>query len=492
MDQTVTAANTSRAKTIHAWLEAGAARHPGKVFVRSIDQDREITYGDALQLARRMARYLAARGFQPNDRVALLSENSLEHLMVYFGVMYYGATICTIHVEMNATVIDDLLHQLAPKLVLREAELEGFLNELRHESAMPHTPVNGPDDVASIFYTSGTTATPKGVPCTFRDLEENVSEVMDGFGIGADDVILDYRSFNWMSAQTLSALGALSRGATLAIARKFSRTRFFEWIGETKATVIAGNPTVINVLNTAPVPFDRAAMPWVRFITSSSAPLLVQDWKSFEERYGIPIVQGYGSSETGWIAASSERVRKLGSVGQPLAYHKLSIVDPDRGALPAGEIGHVELGGRPDGLFRYVGDDGAPVIHAQGRHRTGDLGYLDADGFLFLTGRAKDLIIRGGVNISPVEVDNVLNQMSEIAEAACVGVPDSIYGEEVAAVVVCRAGTSLSAEQVIAYCQARLAGPKVPKQVHFRDSLPKTERGKLDRKALAVEFSSRN
>lgn len=489
MDQVVSAADASQARTIHAWLEAAGARHPDKIFVRSLDQESEITYGDALKLVRRMAHYLAARGFQPNDRVALLSENSLEHLMVYFGVMYYGATICTIHVEMNAIIIDDLLRQLSPKLVLREDQLADFVEEMRHETAIPHAPVNGPDDVASIFYTSGTTATPKGVPCTFRDLETNVSETMAGFGIGPDDVILDYRSFNWMSAQTLSALGALSQGATLVIARKFSRTRFFDWIHANRVTVVAGNPTVINVLNTAPVPFERASAPWLRFMTSSSAPLLVQEWKNFEERYGLPIVQGYGSSETGWIAASSERARKLGSVGRPLAYHKLTIVDTDGNVLPPGEIGLVELGGRPEGLFRYVGDDGTPVTYAQGRHRTGDLGYLDADGFLFLTGRAKDLIIRGGVNISPVEVDNVLNQMPGIAEAACVGVPDTIYGEEVAAVVVCRPGVTIDAKEIMDFCSARLAAPKVPKQVYFRDSLPKTERGKLDRKALTAEFT---
>ena len=118
---------------------------------------------------------------------------------------------------------------------------------------------------------------------------------------------------------------------------------------------------------------------------------------------------------------------------------------------------------------------------------SGDLGYLDADGYLFLTGREKDLIIRGGVNISPVEIDNVLNQMAEIAEAACVGVPDAIYGEEVVAVVVVRPGITLAEDSVVAHCRARLAAPKVPKRVLFRDSLPKTERGKLDRKALAAD-----
>jgi long-chain acyl-CoA synthetase len=223
----------------------------------------------------------------------------------------------------------------------------------------------------------------------------------------------------------------------------------------------------------------------LRCITSSSAPLLAQDWKSFEARYGILIMQGYGSSESGWIAASNENARRLGSVGRPFAYHNLAIVEASGRKLPAGEIGLIELGAPPHDTYRYLMPDGRVSVHAQGRYRTGDLGYLDADGFLFVTGREKDLIIRGGVNISPVEVDNVLNQMPEIAEAASAGVPDPIYGEEVAAFVVVRAGARLSEEDVLAFCRPRLAQPKTPKKVVFCAALPKTERGKLDRKALA-------
>ncbi len=483
MDATVAPAQGSA--SIRAWLERGATRHPDKVFVRSLDQGASITYAEALQLVRRLGHFLKAKGVGANDRVALLANNCLEHLMIYYGVMYYGATICTIHVEMNALIIDELVTALAPKLVLREAELADFLAGLGRESDAPLAPVNEPDDVASIFYTSGTTETPKGVPCSFRDLETNVANAAGTFAIGEGDVVLDYRSFNWMSAQTLSALGALSAGATLAIAQKFSRSRFFDWIRETGASVVAGNPTVINMLNSEPIAIHANELPHLRYITSSSAPLLAQDWKSFEARYGIAIMQGYGSSETGWIAASNEGARRLGSVGRPFAYHHLTIVDASGRKLPAGEIGLIELGAPPHDTYRYLMPDGRMTVHAQGRYRTGDLGYLDSDGFLFVTGREKDLIIRGGVNISPVEVDNVLNQMPEIAEAASAGIPDAIYGEEVAAFVVVRAGAHLSEEDVLAFCRPRLAQPKTPKRVVFCMALPKTERGKLDRKSLA-------
>ena len=502
MDRPLNSCDTTDHLAVRAWLEAGAAVYPDKLLFRSIEQGRDASYAATRATARRMSRFLAARGFRANDRVALLSNNSLEHLMVYYGVIYHGATICTIHVEMNAIVIDELLNGLAPKLVLYEEGIgleaaaaacacevlslgEFFIALARESDEAPGPPVNGPDDIAAIFYTSGTTSAPKGVPCTFRELDANVRAVTESFGIGAADTILDYRSFNWMSAQTLSALGALCRGATLAMARKFSRTRLFDWICDCRATVVAGNPTVINMLNTAPIDISRAEVPWLRFFTSSSAPLLVADWRSFEERYGIPVVQGFGSSETGWIAAASMSAVRRGSVGKPFAYHDLAIVDSEGRRLPARAVGFVELGPGGDWPFRYLEPDGSIVAHAWGRYRTGDLGYLDDDGFLYLTGREKDLIIRGGVNISPVEIDNVLNLMDGIAEAACVGVPDSIYGEEVVAFVVPRDGIALSEDAVLAHCRGRLAEAKMPKRVMFRDRLPKTDRGKLDRKALA-------
>src|SRR5580704_337476 len=177
---------------------------------------------------------------------------------------------------------------------------------------------------------------------------------------------------------------------------------------------------------------------------ASPAPLLPQAWRRFEERFGIPVAQGYGSSETAWIAANPGRERRFGTVGRPLAYHRLAIVDAQGRALPQGEIGEVELGAFDDNDYRCLGDDGAVRVASRGRMRTGDMGFLDADGYLHLTGREKDLIIRGGVNISPVEIDGVLMQRAEIADAATVGVPDGVWGEEVVSYVVLRPGMAFA------------------------------------------------
>ena len=496
-----------------AWLERNAARHPDKVFVHSIDQDKAITYRQARLAVGRLAREMAARGLGANDRVVLLANNSIEHLMAYLGVMVHGATVCTVHVEMNAAYIEDILGSLDARLVLFEEglgleRLKGtaggewiplgdwrpdrgaglFADIARHAEAGPFRPLNGYGDIASIFYTSGTAARPKGVVCTFAELIDNIEPTADAFGITGRDRVLDFRSYNWMSAQVLSFLGVLCRGATLFMARKFSQSRYFDWIRDFEISVGVCNPTAINMFINRPIAVTGADVPHLRFLTSSSAPLMVADWKAFEEMYAIPVAQGYGSSETGWIAGSNEHTRRMGTVGKPHAYQNLAVVDDAGRPLPPGEIGAIELGRAPDNAFRYLAEDGTFRVNARGRARTGDLGYLDADGYLHVTGRTKDLIIRGGVNIAPTEIDNLVLGMPEVAEAAAVGVPDKIYGEEVVVYVAAKPGVALTGEAVLAHCGAALPRAKMPKEVVFRDALPKTERGKLDRNALAADW----
>ena len=495
-----------------AWLEDAAARRPDKTFVHSIDQGRAIAFAEMHDMVGRVGAALRARGIGANGRVALLSNNALEHLIVYLGAMSHGATICTVQADMNRAYLDEILRALDPALVLHEDALglgepgaaapgewqplgrwdgdrgEGFFAELAGRPGAPQTPLNAYGDVASIFYTSGTASKPKGVVCTFAELLENVEPTADAFGIAEQDRVLDFRPYNWMSAQVLSFLGPLCRGATLYMARRFSQSRYFEWIREFGITVAACNPTAINMLINRPIPVSGADLPHLRYITSSSAALMVADWKAFEEMYGIRIAQGYGSSEAGWIAGSNERTRRMGSVGRPHAYQNLAIVDDEGNPLPAGEIGAIELGRHPDNEFRYLAEDGSYRVNARGRARTGDLGYLDADGYLHITGRTRDLIIRGGINIAPTEIDNLVLQMPEVAEAATIGVPDRIYGEEVVVYVVRKPGAALDEVAVLAHCEAVLPHAKRPKQAVFRAELPKNERGKMDRQALVAEW----
>lgn len=495
------------------WIARAAGRHAAKPWAVSAGDGRAIPYGQLQEATRRIATFLQRRGIGRNDRVAMLSNNSLEHLICYLGVMSYGATICTVHIEMNRNQLGNILERLAPSLVLFQDDLQ--LDDLLASVAAPKLPLGwcdqpaegtfyhaiaqcepsdarteaGPQDDAVILFTSGTSAQPKGVVLDYCEHLGNIGPTAEGFGIGDDDRVYDFRSFNWASAQLLGALVPVNRGATLVMAEKFSASRYFQHVRDHRVTVAAGNPTTINILLNTDHSVQRADLPSLRFITSSSAPLTAEEWRRFEDRFGVPIGQGYGSSETGWIAAIPGEERRLGTVGRPLAYHDLAILDADGRPLPPGQIGHVEIGGFADHAYRYLAEDGEVRINSRGRIRTGDLGMVDAEGFLRLTGREKELIIRGGVNISPLEIDSYLMQRADLIEVATVGVPDAIYGEEVVSYVVARPGTAVDAGELLQFCSVGLPEFKAPKRIVVSDtSLPKTERGKLDRRALVELF----
>lgn len=503
---------------VFAWLQRNANAVPDKIAIRSLEQGKDITYAELFSVANRIGRFYQSRGIGRNDRIALLSNNSIEHLAVYFASLAYGCTICTIHVEMNATYFEEILTAIDAKIVLCEAgqpALEKLAGKVPGDwldlgewqqgrgtgafaifADFDDTAGNWPlalrTNDASIFYTSGTSSRPKGVVGTYAELIDNTLPIADAFGITADDRVLDYRSMNWMSAQVLSALGPLAKGATLLLARKFSVSRFFDWVNDNGATIAAGNPTVINMLVNREGARGRYSAPTLRFVTSSSAPLLVSEWRRFEETFGIHVCQGYGTSETGWLAGSHETSRKLDSVGRPLAYQKIAIVGPGGETLAADEIGAIQINGNPAGRYRYLAEDGSIHINAEGSTLTGDLGFIDNDGYLFVTGREKDLIIRGGVNISPLEIDNVVLQLPGVADVATVGVPDSTYGEQVIIFVQPRKDLNLTADEIVAHCGRHLADFKMPQEVIFRDDLPKTQRGKMDRNALTEEWKAAN
>jgi acyl-coenzyme A synthetase/AMP-(fatty) acid ligase len=493
---------------LRAWIDRAAELHPDKPYAISADDGRSLSYRDLRRFVGGIATFLRGQGIATGDRIVLAADNSIEHVLCYLGVMAYGATICTVHVEMNRPHLPRILAQLRPRLIIHDDGVE-------LPSTAPHLAIGRCDAPAAgsffagidpdagaesfltvttarddgvIFFTSGTSDTPKGVVLSYREQLANIMPMTEGFGIGRDDRIYDFRSFNWASAQLLGVLAPLARGATLVMARKFSATRYFDDVRTHGVTVAAGNPTVIKMLLASPIKVGRQDVPSLRFITSSSAPLLPEEWRRFEERFGIPVAQGYGSSETAWIAVNPADVRRFGSVGRPLAYHRLAVVGAEGSAVPHGETGHVELGAWDDNDYRYLGDDGTVRVNSRGRMRTGDIGYLDADGYLFLTGREKELIIRGGVNISPVEIDGVLMQRAEVSEAATIGVPDAIWGEEVVSYVVLAPGSPFAPDELMRFCAARLTPFKAPKQIVLRDVLPKSERGKLDRKALVAEW----
>jgi acyl-CoA synthetase (AMP-forming)/AMP-acid ligase II len=498
-------------QTVGEALAAHAARAPSQTAIVDIDQGTSITFGDLERIVTDIAADLKRRGIGKGDRVVLLSEEVLEKLLIWFGCWRIGAVVCPLNVELNSRHVSELTQIIAPKLILVHEELDAaeltkgtnapivrfgamensgaedsFFASLRRGIGPASLPDrNEPTDLACIFCTSGTTDRPKLVVYDHTSYWLVGLSTLECIGLTANDKALEYRSFGWNSAQVLSLMPLLQVGPTLHIARRFSNSRFFDWVNTYGITFAAGVPTVINLLlnKTDPVP-----MPSLRLMSCSSAPLSPEQWERFESMYGIKLLQMYGMSEAGWICGNRHYRRRMGTVGPPALHQELEIVDTQGHALPPGVEGEVSAGG-PQCSIGLLQDDGS-IEPVRGRRiKTGDLAVMDEDGFIRITGRSKDLIIRGGVNISPVEVDGVLLAHPLLADAASIGVPDPIYGEEVVAFAVLKPGANEDEDSIRAYCANHLPLPKQPKRVFIVAELPKSDRGKVLRDKLREQWS---
>jgi acyl-coenzyme A synthetase/AMP-(fatty) acid ligase len=511
-------AQTTEYKSVRQLVAEQAAAFGDKPYMVSIDQDEKVlSYEDLWRLGNKMAHYFRERGLKANDRVLMLAENSVEFIATFIGVQRCGGNIATANVEMNRAHIGEIILAVNPVLVLVQEGLElealrdpesetewmplgewhkeggstGFFGAVEsYPDSDDVAEVCGPDDIAVIFYTSGTEAKPKGVMQAHSAVWPNYDATADCVALCADDRVLDSRSYTWLSSQNMSLGGPLARGATVYMAKKFSRSRYFDWVRKYRINMGVAVPTILNMFLNEPVDIFGTDVPHLRFIMTSSAPMLPENWKRFEEQYGIRICQSAGCSEGGLMCSHRGADRKIGTIGLPLKYQNVRLLDDSGNEVPDGEPGQIVVSGQQKS-WGYLHADGR-VEKLPPEHRTGDLGQFDEDGHLTVVGRLKDLIIRGGVNISPVEIDNVLSRHPDIVDAAACGVPDKVYGEEVVAYVVSRDGTALTEEGIIAHCGETLAPFKTPKQVIFTAALPKNERGKLDRKALTEAWKKQH
>jgi acyl-coenzyme A synthetase/AMP-(fatty) acid ligase len=336
-----------------------------------------------------------------------------------------------------------------------------------------------------INYTSGTTDAPKGAIWTHEAYYAMCESPVDRLEISQADTILDYRHFSWSSPQILSVGPTMLTGATLVLARKFSQARFFDWLREDRVTVCVGIPTVINMLLARPVAVTNADLPALRFMTSSTAPLSVDKHVEFEKTYGIPIVQLAGGTETGFMCGNHPGHRKLGSIGRPTLNMRVRILDDAGLELPPGEEGEMVVSGRQLASAYWQGPDKLVPISQDG-FRNGDLARRDEEGYVYITGRKKDIIIKGGVNIASLEITNCLLEHPDVADAGTLGVRDEIYGEVPVGFVAPRPGRNPVEAALLEHCRARLVAFKVPAAVVVVDTVPKNANGKVDRDALTA------
>ncbi|MFM1814407.1 MAG: hypothetical protein RLZ98_1102 [Pseudomonadota bacterium] len=496
-------------------LKKYAALHPAKTAIVDVDNYISIDFAQLHQTVNDVAGRLKQLGVGHGDRVLLLSDESIDKLIAWLGIWRIGAVVAPLNIELNTGHLNDLARIVEPKLTIHHNDIDcssfkdvapqielGAWDAARSEAnknslfgSLPtgttdeaHPERNAAEDVSCMFCTSGTTSKPKIVVYDTAAYWLSGLSTLDMLGLNADDKTLEYRSFGWNSAQILSLMPFLQRGLSMHIARRFSHSRFFEWIQKYGLTFSAGVPTVVNMLLNKPLGYSAKDIPTLRLMTCSTAPLSPEQWVKFEEMYGITLLQLYGMSEAGWICGNRHYRKKMGTVGPPAKHQEFAIVDEKGETVAPGVEGEVTIGGSQTALGT-LGDDMILQPVRGTRVKTGDLAVMDENGFVTVTGRTKDLIIRGGMNIAPVEIDNVLLAHENVLDGAAVGVPDPIYGEEVVAFVMAKSGT-LTQESVIEHCGKTLPSPKVPKKVFVVAELPKSDRGKVLRDELKKLYAT--
>jgi long-chain acyl-CoA synthetase len=501
------------ASTVRALIEEQAARRPEAVYALSTEGGSPLHYAELARGCRSVAAVLRQHGAKPGDTVSLVMPNGLQTLRVLLGAMHAGLCVNPVNLlsqpEQMRYVLahsDCRLVCVAPEWEERvRAMLQGIerpvsLMVVEPEAmALPgeaEAPVIGndsapaPDDPALLMYTSGTTGMPKGVMLSQRNLAANARAISAEHGLGPADRVLAVLPLYHINAFAVTMLAPLAHGGSLAMPPKFSAGRFWEQAAQARCSWINVVPTMISYLLEGPQP-PATQTAGIRFCRSASAALPPEHHRAFEQMFGIGIVETMGLTETAAPSFSNPMdpaKRKLGSVGRASGC-EARVIDQQLAEVPDGTTGELAIRG-PNVMLGYYKNDEATraSFTPDGWLRTGDLGHRDADGFFFVTGRIKELIIKGGENIAPREIDEALLAHPAVRDAAAVGVPDRHYGQEIGACVILREGSTCTEEELRAYCTAALGRYKSPGHYRFVQELPRGPSGKVQRLKLLPLF----
>ena len=482
---------------------------PDKLFLFSEADKRQFTYKQFEAAVMRTARMLAAKGVQKGDVVSLLMPNSVEYVIAYFACWQIGALAGPINSLLKSQEITYVISNSEARALLVNSEFLPLIETIRdevptlqavvifdNEADATREEITGADPVAEIdgdheaiiIYTSGTTGKPKGCLLTHANVIANARQISGWLGFSETDRLLTMMPLFHMNAVSVTTMSALYAGGSTVVSQKFSASRFWQIISDYQITSFGSVATMLSMLlSTYPdgVP-EGLKTDQLRFAMCGSAPVPAEVLRRFEETFKCLVIEGYGLSESTCRSTFNppDQRRRPGSCGVPIG-NEMRVVDEEDQDVPDGELGEIVLRGENILKGYYKNDMANATAFRNGWFHTGDIGYRDADGFYYIVDRKSDMIIRGGENIYPREIDEVLYQHPAIAAAAAVGVKDELYGEEVAAVVVLKPGADTTAQEVIDYCKARLADFKCPKTVHFVDDIPKGPTGKLLKRELA-------
>jgi len=488
-------------RTLQVALAAHLARRPDQAYLIAPETGRVLTYREIDRQARLLARFLRMKGLRRGDKVGLYAHNGYQTALLFLAAMIGGYVIAPINLLAQRSQLAYVLGHCDCKLLFAASGTEKPLGDALAEVGRPIETIvfdvdaaelfverelpaaefepARPGDPALLMYTSGTTGTPKGALLTHANLLASACAVAGWHGLTPEDRCLSSLPIYHINGQVIATLTPFVSGGSLVAPHRFSASTWWDLVERHQATWINMVPTIIAYLLNAAEPGRRYRFPKVRFGRSASAPLPPEQHRAFEKAFGISVIECMGMTETASIVFANPQDparRKFGSVGLPCGVEAKVV---------AGEI---RLRG-PNVMAGYYKSPGqtAQAFDAGGWLRTGDLGERDADGYYFITGRLKELIIKGGENIAPREIDEALLKHPAVLEAAAVGVPDANYGQDIRACVVLKPGARLSLDDLQAFCLAELGRYKTPREFRFLAELPKGPSGKVQRLKLAED-----
>jgi long-chain acyl-CoA synthetase len=476
------------------WNHADAS--PRSVALRT--GGRQWSYAELRDQSAAFGARLLRAGVEAGDRVLLVAPTVPEFVIAYLGGQTVGAVVITMNPMAAAPEIDYVLGDSGARLVLAWHEasaaaekaaaaygLECWLLEPGvgggDAGPLPRPVVRQPEDTAVLLYTSATTGKPKGVELTVSNLSETARLFAEQLRLVPEDRFGTGLPLFHVYGLAVCLNTALRVGSSFSLLHPFEPTAMLEMIRRDRLTSVAGVPTMWNAMLHAADGCGPGDFAELRLASSGGASLPGEVIRAFSERFGCTILEGYGLTESSGAATANvpDREPRVGSVGPPLPGTRVEIRDVGGNVLPAGEVGEVFLSG-PSVMKGYWNRPEATAAELSGGWlKTGDLGRLDEDGYLYIVDRAKDLIIRGGYNVYPREVEEVLYEHPDIVEVAVIGVPDDHYGEEVAAVIASAPGAVIDPDALRTWAKERLSAYKVPHLVRCVDALPKGATGKI-------------
>jgi long-chain acyl-CoA synthetase len=491
---------------------------PDRAFLLSEPDGRQFTYAEFSLAVNRAAAMLAAHGIRKGDVVSLLMPNGAEYIIIYFACWELGALAGPVNSLLKEHEIEFVMNNSEAKAILVHSEFQGRVENIKSKlshlqsiitfddeekacagyaglrpAGTPEACV--PSDDAIIIYTSGTTGKPKGCLLTHRNVIANARQISAWLNFTENDRLLTIMPLFHMNAVSVTTMAPLYAGGSTVVSPRFSASKFWNIISDYQITSFGSVATMLSMLlNTYPdgVP-EGLKTDQLRFAMCGSAPVPAEVMKKFESTFNCPVIEGYGLSESTCRSTFNppNEDRRPGSCGLPIG-NEMKVVDDDDNEVAEGELGEIVLRGENILKGYFKNPEATERAFRNGWFHTSDIGYRDKDGYYFIVDRKSDMIIRAGENIYPREIDEVLYQHPAVAAAATIGVPDQLYGEEVAAFIVLKEGSEVSEAALIAHCQSQLADYKCPKSIRIVKDIPKGPTGKLLKRELAKEFSAIN